>query len=260
MFKDMKDGRNTFYELNAFIAGSVATSSVVIILFFSNSNVEWKNHWDTVLTVAVTAIVGVGSVIAVLHQIKISQVLEQNQRLRRNYAQRAALSHPLSNILKIQKSLTEELWNRTKDTDSTIGRIQPISFLTKLATEEDTAPLINCISDAENYPANDISRLVALLQIQNARIEDNNETICKTCKTEIDVITIYGRIVDSLLIYARAQRLLFYARRNDIDYGLTTIEASLQSTLWLLFLLDENSDFQKILNGRIECKDIMWFE
>lgn len=256
----MKDGRNTFYELNAFIAGSVATSSVVIILFFSNSNVEWKNHWDTVLTVAVTAIVGVGSVIAVLRQIKISQVLEQNQRLRRNYAQRAALSHPLSNILKIQKSLTEELWNRTKDTDPTIPGIQPISFLTKLATEEDTAPLINCISDAENYPANDISRLVALLQIQNARIEDNNETICKTCKTEIDVITIYGRIVDSLLIYARAQRLLFYARRNDIDYGLTTIEASLQSTLWLLFLLDENSDFQKILNGRIECKDIMWFE
>ena len=256
----MKDGRNTFYELNAFIAGSVATSSVVIILFFSNSNVEWKNHWDTVLTVAVTAIVGVGSVIAVLHQIKISQVLEQNQRLRRNYAQRAALSHPLSNILKIQKSLTEELWNRTKDTDPTIPGIQPISFLTKLATEEDTAPLINCISDAENYPANDISRLVALLQIQNARIEDNNETICKACKTENEVFTIYGRIVDSLLIYARSQRLLFYARRNDIDYGLTTIEASLQSTLWLLSLLDENSDFQKILNGRIECKDIMWFE
>ena len=208
----MKSSRNTFYEFNAFVAGCVATGSAALLLYLSNSTVGWKNHWDLVLTIAVTGLVGVGSVIAVLHQIKMSKVTEDDQRRRRNYAQRAALSHPLSNILKIQSSAAEELWARSKDIDTDMQITKTITFATSLPTPEDIAPLVNCISDAENYSANDISRLVALLQIQNARIDGELEVICRPNKTALDVVTIYGRIIDALLIYARAERLLNYAK------------------------------------------------
>ena len=256
----MKGPRNTFDEFNAFVAGCVSTGSAALLLYLSDSTVGWKNHWDVVLTIAVTGLVGVGSVIAVLHQIKMSKVAEDDQRRRRNYAQRAALSHPLSNILKIQSSAAEELWARSKDIGSKTQMIQPITFATHLPTPEDIAPLVNCISDAENHSANDLSRLVTLLQIQNARIDDELEIICNPNKTTHDVIAIYGRIIDALLIYSRAERLLYYARRNDIEYSKSTIEGRLQTTMLKLSYFDENSDFQKIVERRIETKVIMWFE
>ena len=256
----MKNIRNTFYEFNAFVAGCVTASSVVLLLYISDSAVEWKNHWDVVLTIAVTGLVGVGSVIAVLHQIRMSKVSEEDQRRRRNYAQRAALSHPLSKILKIQSSAAKELWARTKDIDPIMQSSQTIAFVTALATQDETAPLIDCISDAENYPANDISKLVALLQIQNARIEGELEIICRPTKTILDVVTIYGRIIDALLIYARAERLLNYARRNDIEYSKSAIEGRLQTTMFILGYFDENSDFQQVVDRRVADRDALWFE
>lgn len=256
----MKSPRNTFYEFNAFVAGCVSTGSAALFLYLSDSTVGWKNHWDAVLTIAVTGLVGVGSVIAVLHQIKMSKDSEEDQRKRRNYTQRAALSHPLSNVLKIQLSAAKELWTRSKDINCNIDRVLPITFNTTLPTQEDMTPLINCISDAENDSANDISRLVALLQIQEARIDDDLEMICNPKKTKGDVIEIYGRIIDALLIYSRAERLLYYARREDIEYSKTTIEGRLQTTMLMNSYFDENSDFQKIVERRIETKEIMWFE
>jgi hypothetical protein len=133
-------------------------------------------------------------------------------------------------------------------------------FVTALASPDETAPLIDCISDAGNYPANDISKLVALLQIQNARIEGEMEIICKPIKTELDVVAVYARIIDALLIYTRAERLLNYARRNDLEYSKSTIEGRLLTTMFMLSYFDENSDFQNIVERRIQTKDDMWFE
>ncbi len=99
-----------------------------------------------------------------------------------------------------------------------------------------------------------------MLQIQNARIDGELEIICKPVKTTLDVVRIYDRIIDALLIYARAERLLNYARRVDIEYSKSTIEGRLQTTMLMLSYFDENSDFQEIVRRRIETKNIMWFE
>ncbi len=147
----MKSARNTFYEFNAFVAGCVSTGSAALLLYLSNSTVGWKNHWDVVLTIAVTGLAGVGSVIAVLQQIKMSKDTEEDQRKRRNYAQRAALSHPLSKILKIQSFVAAELWTRSKDINSDIQLIQPITFATGLPTQEDMAPLIPTYTNTDSH-------------------------------------------------------------------------------------------------------------
>lgn len=148
-------------------------------------------------------------------QIAQTEDLANAASQRRNWADRALIAGPLSKICAIELGLREKLFDEIGQT--IVGKRYGGEIEWDTLSSRDVDLLARCIEDAEPLAAADLSALLSELQMQQARLEFKVSASGQT-----NFIPLRGKLkelaLDSAFISARAQRLLYYSRRNDAEY------------------------------------------
>lgn len=238
-------------NVSSFFAGIVTELYLVIIGYGYADNIVWLKEWQTLSSGIFATLAAAATLWAI--RLQIAQVDEHanENRYRRNLAARAALSQPLSNIVGVQKSIINSL-KISLENESADQLVPFTPGLYPQVADTDLSKVIACIVDAELPPADDLSKLVSQLQVQNARLGiDGNRRRIRRRETEVRT-TIEHYLVDALFIYARAEGLILYARKEDEDYKIRVLAEAFTSAALLNHVDDLNDSFNSTFQRRIE--------
>lgn len=205
-----------------FLLGTVLGIAValyaVLVVFGYLTSFEmlraWLNSWQTLLSTIVAVLAASVAILGVRIQVKHSEELKSQEIHRKNLAARALISQPLSEICEIQNKLAD-YFASVLDTPPINRRSG--SYVAPIVGPESIQYLANCIENAEDRAAKDLSILISELQVQKARLrslfpEDEGTRSTRNGEDFVE----HG--LDAMLIYARAQRLLLYARNEQEEY------------------------------------------
>ena len=209
-----QDSDQSFNGFNAYVAGLVTALGLAVLWNFSLAQ-EFIYRWQTLISGSVATLAAVATVRAIHSQIVQTEQLAKEASIRRNFAARALIAHPLSEICEMQRQIATELANiRNTQIQNQVFNDDYKGPTFKL---EGINQLAACIEDADERAAKDISEIISCLQIQQARLNSMsaNRNGPKELVFDANVIE-HG--LDTVSIYARAQRLLLYARRQDDEY------------------------------------------
>ena len=174
----------------------------------------WLSNWQTLLSTIVAILAAFAAVWAIRIQVEQSDEHRRQEVRRRNLAARALISQPLSEICEIQTTLAKHFSSimQTPQVDRPLA-----SYVAPATSPAAIEYLAKCIEDADDNAATDLSILISELQVQKARLRSlNHEHQDTEMVRGLENFTEHA--LDTVLIYARAQRLLFYARKEDGEY------------------------------------------
>ena len=247
----MSDAFKGVVNASSFFAGIVTALYLVIIGYGYADCFAWLKEWQTLFSGMFATLAAAATLWAIRLQIAQADEHANENRYRRNLAARAALSQPLSNIVGVQQSIINSL--KISLEDESANQLVPFTPGRYPQVEDtDLSKVIACIVDAELQPADDLSKLVSQLQVQNARLRPaTNRRRIGRRGTEVRT-TVEHYLVDALFIYARAEGLILYARKEDEDYKLRVFAEALTSTALLNHVDDLNDSFNSTFQRRIE--------
>jgi len=169
-------------------------------------------HWQTLVTGVLATIAAIATVHGIHLQIAQSEDAQKLASKKRNFVSRALITQPLSEICQIQRDLAAHFANMLNTPrplrQNTSYTAPPVDF-------EAIEYLAKCIEDADDRAANDLSVLISDIQVQQARLRPlDAEHRTSGMRSE----NFEEHAYDAVMIYARSQRLLNYARREDEEY------------------------------------------
>ena len=166
---------------------------------------------------------GAGAVIAVMHQIRHAQDMEDERRSREMYAARSMMPHALASICEYAELCAAQL--RTvigkssppKDPDRVT---LPAQFDLPRVSELPLSPLEQLLQFGDSPIQDRLSTLMDRLQIQQSRIVNRSGHVVDNA---VFARWYYTLIVDTLELHARASALFHCARRETdlIPDGIT---------------------------------------
>ena len=184
--------------------------------------------WQTLIAGVFATLAAAVSVNAIYRQIHQAELVERNRSERQNFAARAAIHQPLSNIIGKQRNHIEQFTQFIEEFPPKKHFDEKLQICSLEAS--DMQYLIDCIVDADDKAAADLSELLSSLQIQNARLEALNSNGQALVGHSNDRRNILEYAIQALVIFARANRLLLYARRQDEDYRNMSFRELMRST------------------------------
>jgi hypothetical protein len=228
----MKNHSVAFWAINSFVAGLVLSLFFWVIFSSVPSLLLVIDKWQNVLIAIVTVLAGIGSVAAIYSQILQTNELAEDDRIRKNLASRAELSQPLSDIIGFQETRVMEFIHILDESNGneTIQR-ESISEVDRL--DSLLPPIVRCIENSQRSVSEDMSKLVSLIQIQNARLTSEMQpTRQHSSILSRNNLEVY--VVDAIEIHARASRLLNYARLDDQSYRSKDLTAQMSTSTFLM--------------------------
>ncbi len=228
------------------MAGLAVASYAILVISGCSDLFAVIKEWQTLIAGIFGVLAAVGTIWMIGQQVAQVDRHDLEARTRRNYAARASISHTLSDLLANESSVIQQL----KAALEAEGPSIPFKYGV-FATSRSLGiwNLINCIVDAEPRPAGEISRLVSELQVQQSRLEPDvrrHHGGSHEVRTSVE-----HYLIDALIIYGRAQRLLYYARREDGEYERLSLITSIRNACFLNQTDDLNRSFGETLEGRL---------
>jgi hypothetical protein len=218
-------------------------------LQFHTQGFGWLDRWQTLIAGLLGALAGFSALFSILAQMKLTAELDEGNRTRRNLADRASLSYPLSRLLGQQSIIIRSLAAAQSGIEGSIVPFKYGGFT--VADEKDLQTLSYSVVDAPQKAADDISRLVSEIQVRNARLNDDTNLNGSETRDHEVRYNIEAFLNDSVFIYARAQRLLYYARRQDKEYNALNLIDSVQNTVFKHQLDGVSKSYSESLNRRL---------
>ena len=248
---------NKFYSVNSFIAGLVLALAIWIVVQITRCGLDWLKDWQTLITGLLASAAGFLAFFGIRQQIIFQGRLEEEKRLKRNMRDRASLSQPLSNLIGMCRRLIAKMSKPIDDSGSYLVEGNPLVKMDfgnfEQLPQSDLLIISDTIQFADIDPALDISQLVADLQVLNANLNsiEGKDTVEESGQAFLR--NAYNYIWRTVLIFARAQRLLYYARRQDEDYYSFTVKESAKAVVLLCQIDSIQSALTKYINDKIEA-------
>lgn len=172
------------------------------------------------LVVGVLSLAGAAAaVIAVKRQIQHAEEMESERRRRRNYAARSAMPHALSSLCSYATLCTQELRRVLAENLPPNGH-ESVKIPADLCAPSIPNDVVSVLKECIEYGPDDVQeRLASLmshLQVQAARMNAPEEVFPNRV---ISASHYYRLLGDAIEIYARAAKLLDYARRKAEHAG-----------------------------------------
>jgi hypothetical protein len=168
------------------------------------------------LLVGLLSLAGAGAAVAaVMRQIQHAQEMEEERRRRQNYAARAVMPHALSSLCRYAKDCSTALRAVLAGglpPNEQEGVALPAELVAP-AIPNDVVPVLRqCIEFGLLDVQERLADLICHLQVQTARINAPEDFIQGRIVSAYYFYSLFG---DAFEIYARADRLFAYARRED---------------------------------------------
>lgn len=213
----------------AFFAGAMIALYFGIISYGYRNSYAWLKEWQDLTAGVLATFAAFVSVLIIRAQIDQSEVqvnrqlahakgLEESRRIARNFAARAAIAIPLSGIVKQERAAIHLLQDLLEEFGDSEQLAVEFNCPEIAIPEAALSAVTQCIETAETPAADDLSKLVAGLQIQQARLEPSDYFRTSAEDKSIARTTVENHLCDALILEGRANGLLLYARRENSDY------------------------------------------
>lgn len=234
-----------------FFAGGVIACFITIVSIGYAVAIPALKEWQTLATGLLAAVAAIITVFFLAAQIRQGERFELERRKSKNLAARAAIHQPLSNIISDQGSTIEVIASALEQNTSHNMRIDRSKL--PEANSDYVQTLVNCLEFSDNpVVGEDLSKLISLLQIQNARLRPIRDRSSRN-RIQIEFRTNAEHyLIDALEIYARSERLLLYARHEDQEYKDRRLQDSMRSAAFLNSVDELNSSFEETFKRRLE--------
>ena len=121
------------------------------------------------------------------------------------------------------------------------------------ANPDSISALVNCLEFSDDPSVrSDLSELISLLQIQDARLQTRQRRNMRGRVTSDNRTNAEHYLVDALEIYARSGRLLLYARLEDQEYKERELRDLMKSAAFLNNVEELNDSFEQIFGRRLQ--------
>lgn len=212
--------------------------------------VDWLDKWQTLIA-GVLALAGAMWTVYYIHrQIKQVDDLERVRRLREETAARAVLPLGLSQLVQYAIRCLQLIKYYSVRPGMPPGPPLEEGIDIPVVSPDVIGTLQACVRFGDDRVVSQISTLLAMLQVQQARLQDLISRSSRRADRRITRFEAIGAMTDAAEIHAKASALFDYGRELA-DMGATSTRAQIDLAFFQTGIVtaDEN-DLNLILNNR----------
>jgi hypothetical protein len=252
------DGYSRVNFVAGLFLGLVVILYVALLIVGLTGHYEWVEKWQTLAAGTLGTIATLATAFILVAQIRQTERSLLSERSRKILLARARLISPVANLLSFQSETVRALRELLSKSPSkaAVDELENLFFRSRRFSDEDRFVLQDCIEFTEGLTCENLSRIVALLQIQRARLD------CLLRKPTGSNSAAFGglpegfllevHVVDALEIHARATLLILYARKSSPPHEIQTLEQAFRNSVTAHKLLDTKGELGNAINSRAE--------